>query len=182
MTDPGSPPMLQPMRPGPAGAAPPPPPGPGVQPPFVAPPTDGSGRRRGQAIALILVTVFVCCAGSVGGFVGLALLGQRAFSDEARTAVTNYLKAVQQRDYGKAYGQLCEPLQNQISESEFAQVYSALPHIDSFTVDNPVASASSAAYEVHVTLHSAGSGDREQHFLVTQNRTTARFEVCGFEG
>lgn len=182
MTDPGSPPTVPPTPPGRTGAVPPPPPGPGVQPPFVAPPTDGSGRRRGQAIALILVTVFVCCVGSVGVFVGLALLGQRAFSDEARTAVTNYLKAVQQRDYGKAYDQLCEPLQRQISEAELAQVYSELPSIDSFTVDKPVASASSAAYEVNVTLHSADAGDHDQHFLVTQNQTTARFEVCGFEG
>ena len=180
MTDPGSPPTVPPT-PGRERAAPVPP-GPGVQPPFVAPPMDGTGRRRGQAIALIVATVIVCCVGSVGGLVGLVVLSQRAFADEARSAVTNYLKAVQHEDYAKAYAQLCEPLRNQISESELARSYAEQPGINSFTVGDPVANASRDAYEVHVTLHSAGAADRDQQFLVTQDQTTARFEVCGFEG
>jgi hypothetical protein len=184
MTDPGSPPAPPPgpAAPPPGWPVPAPPPGPGVQPPFVAPPTDGTGRRRGQAIISIVALVLVCCAGSVGGLVGLVVLSQRAFADEARSAVTNYMKAVQQEDYAKAYAQLCEPLQNQISEPELAQSYSEQPSINSFTVADPVANASRDAYEVRVTLHSAEGADRDQQFLVIQDQTTARFEVCGFEG
>ena len=50
---------------------PPPPRGPGVQAPFVAPPTDGRRRRRWWAIGLTAGAVVLCCAGSVAGLGGL---------------------------------------------------------------------------------------------------------------
>src|SRR5689334_25144357 len=101
---PPPPPPAPPGPPQPAPLGPPPPPGPGVQPPFVAPPTDGARRRRLTAVWLSIGAVVVLIvAGAVGG-VGFVVLASRAISDQAEAAVTDYLGALRDEKFDKAYG------------------------------------------------------------------------------
>src|SRR5689334_13140130 len=92
-------------------APPQPPPGPGVQPPFVAPPTDGTRRRRGWAIGLSIGAVVAICALGVAALVGLGFLLVRVVQDEAKATVVSYLSALRDKDYETAYGLLCDSLQ-----------------------------------------------------------------------
>jgi hypothetical protein len=162
----------------PPGSVPGPPPGPGLQAPFVAPPTDGTRRRRGRAIALILATVFVCCIGGVAGFGGLIVLGERAFVDEARGVVSKYLTALQHGDSATAYSLTCKQLQDNETESEFARGRGPSGVI-SFSVGNP--SIEQNIIEVPVVLHYP-DGDRSETFTVTQDNETGEFRVCGSSG
>src|SRR5215470_1555921 len=100
--------------------APPPPPGPGVQPPFVAPPTDGARQRRWLAIGLAAASALLCCVGGLFGLGGVVVLGGRAVIDEAKLAVTNYLTAVERQNYAGAYRLLCDQIQARTTETEFA--------------------------------------------------------------
>src|SRR5262247_520449 len=119
----GPPPPPPGPPPGPAGpmppfGAPPPPPGPGVQPPFVAPPTDGKRRRRWIALAWSGAAVVVLCIGGVVGIGALAVFGSQMIVDQSKAAVRDYLTALQEREYAKAYSMQCLAEQHRISERQ----------------------------------------------------------------
>src|SRR5260221_8729252 len=85
----------------------PPPPGPGVQPPFVAPPTDGARRRRwiGAGIASGLgIFLFI---GGLLGYGALSVFGQQMIVERSTAAVTEYLTAIRNGEYHKAFSVLC---------------------------------------------------------------------------
>jgi hypothetical protein len=172
-----------PARPGTAyaGTAPPPPPGPGVQAPFVAPPTDGARQRRGWAVGLTIGTVLVCCVGSLVGSGGLLVLGSRMVIDSTKVAVTRYLESVRVADYEAAYGQLCQAEQRRRSKAEFTQDVRDEPRIASFQVDEPVID-NSERIEVPATLRYVSGATEGFVFYVVQDASTAEFEVCGRSG
>jgi hypothetical protein len=81
----------------PPSSAPPPPPGPGVQAPFVAPPTDGARQRRWWAVGLSVGVAVLCCVGGLFGTGGLVVLGGRMVIDSTRAVVIRHLTAVRRR-------------------------------------------------------------------------------------
>ncbi len=172
------PPQAHPAHPGATGV-PGPPPGPGVQPPFVAPPTDGTRQRRWLAVGLAAAAALLCCVGGLGGLAGIVVLGGRAIVDEARTAVTNYVGALQRKDYPAAYKLLCDAEQSRVNPEQFARSFDSSPAILSFVVDQPVIEND---VEVPATLHYDNGATRRLSYLLEQDTSTGQFEVCGSRG
>ena len=158
---------------------PPPPPGPGVQPPFVAPPTDGSRRRRGIALGLAGAAVLVLCVGGLLGLGGLVVFGSQMIVDQSRAAVTDHLTAVRDGDLEVAYERLCDRQREEISEEEFRRTLEDAPPIETFTVGEPVISD---RIVVPATLNYANGTTETVDYLLEQDTSTAEFEVCGTEG
>ncbi len=164
--------------PGPA-LAPPPPPGPGVQPPFVAPPTDGSRNRRALAIGLTVAAAFVVLIGGILGVVGLVAVGERAIVDGSRGVVTRYLTAVQHNDFATAYNLLCTADRAQQTETQFSRSYDDASAILGFSVGNPEINSNAVQFDVPVVVRTA-TGDAHLTFPVVQDReAAAQFRVCG---
>lgn len=159
--------------------APAPPPGPGVQPPFVAPPTDGTRQRRWIAIGIAGGLALLCCVGGLIGFGGLAVLGTQVILNDAKAVVTDYLTALQNEEYDKAYDLLCVRQRSQTSASEFAESFANEKEISSFDVGDPEAEN---VVTVPATLHYADGTDRDVRFHLDQDSSTGKFRVCGLEG
>jgi hypothetical protein len=172
---PGSPPPIPPSVPVP----PPVPPGPGVQPPFVAPPTDGVRRRRWIALAWSGAAAIVLCIGGVAGIGALAVFGSQMIVDQSTAAVRDYLTAVQDRQYAKAYSMLCSAEQRRISERQFATQQSERPFA-SFEVGRP--DLNQQELVVPAVLHYNGGSAVTVNYQVAQNESTGEFEVCGTGG
>jgi hypothetical protein len=145
----------------------------------VAPPTDGSRRRRGLAVGLAGVAVLVLCVGGLLGLGGLVVFGSQMIVDSSRAAVTEHLSAVRDGDYAAAYEQLCDRRREEISEEEFRRSLADDPPIEGFTVGEPeitdrIVVPTTVEYE-------DGSSDTVR-YLLEQDTSTGDFEVCGPEG
>ena len=159
----------------------PPPPGPGVQAPFVAPPTDGSRRRRGRAVLFSVLAGVLVLVGGAGGVVGLVVLSNKATVDEARSVVTRYLTALERHQYGDAYDLLCSDMQASIPRSDFARRAAQEPDILGFTVGDVAVSTNQTAIEVPATLRT-GSGTSTRTYVVVAEPSAdvgVAFKVCG---
>jgi len=174
---PGAP-VPSPPVPTPPAAIPGPPPGPGVQPPFVAPPTEGARRRRWLAIGLTGAVALVCCVGALFGLGGLVVLGSQVVEEDAQRVVTEYLRAVQMEEYGQAYDLLCDREKRRTSLSDFTSSFEGEPRLIGFHV-NKVESA--AQLVVVTTLLYDNSPTKTVRFVMEQDRQTAEFRVCGEE-
>ena len=158
-------------------AAPPPPPGPGVQPPFVAPPTDGTSRRRWTAVGLSAGAALLLCLAGVAGFGGLVYFGVQAVREQAQGTVVDYLTALRDQEFGEAYALLCDSVQANTSPTEFARASQDSPQVSRFDVGQP--SLATAEIEVPATIDYADGGVRAVRFLMFQDPSTGAFEVCG---
>lgn len=158
-----------------AATIPAPPPGPGVRAPFVRPPTDGSRRRRNFAVLLTTLAVVVCCAGGIASFLGLIVFGNQMMVDQSKAAVTDYLTALRDQDFDRAYSLLCAPVQRQIGHGQFVRQQQSHP-ITAFSVGEPTLDSQ---ITVPATLNPGTTGERHVRFAVAQNPDTADFEVCG---
>ncbi len=156
-----------------------PPPGPGVQPPFVHPPTDGVKQRRLLAFGLAGATVLVLCVGGIFGIGALLVFGSQMISDQARTAVTEYLTAVQNEDYAQAYTSLCDTERARLDESRFARSFANSPGIRSFTVGDPILTDRMV---VPATIRFDDGSSDAVRYLLEQDTSTGEFEVCGEQG
>ncbi|MDT5025434.1 MAG: hypothetical protein QOE61_1860 [Micromonosporaceae bacterium] len=161
---------------GSAIAAPEPPPGPGVVPPFVAPPTDGTRQRRWLAVGLAGGAALVLCLGGLFGFGGLLIFGSQMVVQESQTAVTSYLTAIKGRNYDVAYNKMCPAERNQISKGEFEHNLGLQPDISSFAVAQP---AVGDQIVVPATINYADGTAQTVQFVVEQDTSTSDFEVCG---
>ncbi len=155
-----------------------PPPGPGVQPPFVAPPTEGARQRRWLAIGLAGAAALLCCVGALFGLGGLVVLGSQVVEDEARATVTDYLTAVRDEEYGLAYDLLCDREQRRTSLSEFTNSFEDEPGLTGFEVTE----VQSAQRLLVLARLRYDNGDADNvRFVMEQDRQTAEFRVCGQE-
>jgi hypothetical protein len=165
-----------------APPVPAPPPGPGVQPPFVAPPTDGTRHRRATAISLTIAAAFVVLIGGVVGAVGLVTVTERAIIDGSRQVVTRYLTAVQHRDFAAAYALLCTSTRNQVTRTEFASQLDRAEPITDFTVGDPTISSQTVEFDVPVVVRSASGADQRTYVVIQDRAAAAQFRVCGARG
>jgi hypothetical protein len=145
-----------------------------VEAPFVAPPTDGVKTRRWVAFSIALVAVLLCCAGGVAGFGGLIYLGDKAIIAEAKQAVTQYLTKVQNNDFAGAYKELCAEFRAKVTEDELANSW-PVP-LTGFTVGEPVITSSIL---VPAQLNLADGRSGQVTYLVTPDKTTSAYHVCG---
>jgi hypothetical protein len=157
---------------------PPPPLGPGVQPPFVAPPTDGTRQRRWLAVGLATGFVVLVCIGGLVGLGGLVVLGTQVARDDASAAVTEYLTAVRDGEYLHAYSLLCDDLQARTSEREFINANLDAPRVISFTVGEVDLSDD---IRVPATIRREDGTVDTVDFLMAQDVRTGAVEVCGQE-
>jgi U5 snRNP spliceosome subunit len=156
--------------------APPPPPGPGVQPPFVAPPADGTSRRRWIAVGLSTGAVLLACIAGIASLGGVVYLGYQALREQAQGTVTDYLTALRDQEYGQAYELLCDSIQASTSPQAFERANREGPGIRSFDVGEP---ALAEDIVVPATIRYTNSTTRTVRFLMFQDTTTGALEVCG---
>ncbi|MFI6272614.1 Rv0361 family membrane protein [Micromonospora zamorensis] len=155
--------------------APAPPPGPGVAPPFAAPPTEGRRTRLWIGLGVGALAVVLCCGGGGTAVVGLAVSGVQAIREQARTVTGDYYQALVERDYERAYEQLCDDAQRRESRPEFERRASAEPQVAAFRVGE--VDTTTLTVPVDVTL---AGGDRDQQQVsLGQDGETGGVEVCG---
>jgi hypothetical protein len=154
--------------------APPPPPGPGVHPPFPAPPVEGRGRRIGLGLGIGAGVLVLVCGGGLAALIGLGVAFTSSINERAHIAVGDYLDAVQDGDYDRAYSQLCQATKNFESASEFAERMAARERFDGYTIGK----LDLVSGEVPVDLtYPDGDVDHVEAQL-GQNTSTGEFEVC----
>ena len=159
-----------------ANGVPAPPPGPGVAPPFPAPPADRSRRGLWIGLGAGALALVVCCVGGLFG-IGLILVnGTDQVRRQAKDVVGNYLQALVERNYDRAYNLLCPPLHNQTSPELFQDEQRRAPQPTEFAVQDPEIT-DAIRVPAFVTYDTGGS--HTVRYLVTQNRSTAEFRVCG---
>lgn len=163
----------------PIAIAPPPPLGPGVQPPFVAPPTDGTKQRRWLAVGLSVGFAVLLCIGGLVGLGGLVVLGTQVIRDDAEATVTNYLGAVRDGHYDEAYRLLCDSVQAHTSKLAFIDDQLGGPRVASFQVG---AATLSDEIVVPATVTYADQSSAGLDFIMAQDTETGAVEVCGIEG
>ena len=156
--------------------APPPPPGPGVQPPFVAPPTDGARQRRWIAIGVSAGVAVLCFIGALVSVGGLAVVGTQVVLNQARGVVVDYLTAIREEQYADAYNLLCAAHKQQITLARFVETFNFQLPLQSFEVGEPETAGNDLA--VPATLHYR-TETRDVRYRLEQDRRTGKFGVCG---
>ena len=156
---------------------PPPPQGPGVIPPFPAPPVEGRGRRVGLGLSLGAGVLVLVCGAGVAAAVGLTRVMTSALNEQAEVVVGDYLEALRDREWSRAYDQLCDQAQGQETESEFTSRVSTTEAITSWDIGNVELVQLSAP--VAVTYADGDTADLRAY--LGQNRQTGGFEVCSVE-
>jgi hypothetical protein len=156
---------------------PPAPRGPGVRVPFPSPPTERDRKRLWISLGVGGAALLLCCGGGIAGFVGLAVASQRAIPAEARTVVQNYLDGLRQRDFRKAYDQVCTSRQNQQTLDEFSAVETDRPRITSFQLEEPVVHTN--VITVTADVREADGGGGAETYTVISDRQAGELRVCG---
>ncbi|MEU7752775.1 hypothetical protein AB0B57_30000 [Micromonospora sp. NPDC049101] len=155
--------------------APAPPPGPGVAPPFAAPPTEGRRTRLWIGLGVGALAVVLCCGGGGSAVVGLFVTGVQAVREQARTVTGDYYQALVERNYGRAYEQLCDDAQQRESQPEFERRAAAEPQVAAFRLGE--VDTINLTMPVDVTLD--GGGREQQQVILGRDGQTGGVEVCG---
>ncbi|SCE86424.1 hypothetical protein GA0074695_1703 [Micromonospora viridifaciens] len=169
---PGVPPVPGPPT-GPGVLAPPP--GPGVAPPFAAPPTEGGRARLWLGLGVGALAVLLCCGGGGAAIVGLAVSNVQAVQEQGRTVTNNYYRALVEKDWSKAYDQLCTDARRRESRPEFEQRVATEPQITGYRVGN--VDTQTLTVPVDVTL--AGGKREAQTVTLAPDQQTGAVRVCG---
>jgi hypothetical protein len=151
-----------------------PPQGPGVHPPFPAPPVEGKGKRIGIALGIAATVLVLVCGGGGIALVGLGASAQGAIDERAQAAVRDYLDALHDRNYDKAYDLLCEQTQEEESPAEFRSRIAQEPVIEKYRLGR--FNLVQGTVPVDATYTDGQTGQLEA--LVAQDSSTGEFEVC----
>jgi hypothetical protein len=92
--------------------------------------------------------------------------------------VTEYLTAVRDGEYGRAYSLLCEERQARLSEREFINDKQDGPRVSDFAVGEAELSED---IRVPATIHYADGTVDTVDFVMAQDGRTGDVEVCGEE-
>ena len=96
--------------------------------------------------------------------------------EQSQTAVSDYLTAVKNQDYGQAYDQLCQSERERYTRSQYTRMLEVRPRIDSFTVAQPEVSENVV---VPATLVYSDGTAQTVKYVVEQDPSSSDFEVCG---
>jgi hypothetical protein len=163
-----------PPPPPPGAAAPPPPPGPGVQPPFPAPPVEGKGKRIGWSLGVGAAVLLLICGGGVAAVIGLISSMSGALNEQAHKAVTQYLDAVGNRQYVKAYGLLCREARDDETPAQYTDRISQMQPIQHYELGD--LDLVNLSVPVDATYTNGDTAELEAY--LGQNQDTGAFEVC----
>jgi hypothetical protein len=160
------------------GTPPAPPQGPGLQPPFVSPPTDGTTRRRWIAAGVATAVAIVCCLGGIFGIGALVNLQTTADAEKAKQVVTEYLTALQNENYGHAYALLCDNVRQATTPDQFAAQESSR-RVGSFTVHDASVGDSQTVVTASVNYV---DGTTAQLRYILEATSAGAFEICDVTG
>ncbi|WP_412540175.1 hypothetical protein R8Z50_30820 [Longispora sp. K20-0274] len=166
----------------PPTAPPEPPPGPGVQPPFVAPPTQRDKGRMWAGIGIGAAALVLCGVGSIAGCVGLGIWLDSEQKSESRAAVGRYLDPLTRSEYGKAYLEQCSEVRELETSEQYVERVSGRPKLLGYTIVSsdqaPDSGPSALVQLVRVQLR-YDSGPQSGQFRVIHDQADKRYEVCG---
>lgn len=152
-----------------------PPLGPGVAPPFAAPPTEGGRTRLWLGLGVGALAVLICCGGGGAAIIGLAVSNVQAVAEQGRTVTDDYYQALVEKDWSKAYDQLCDDARRRESRPEFEQRVATEPQISGYRVGK--VDTQTLTVPVNVTL--AGGKQEAQTVTLAPDKQTGAMEVCG---
>ncbi|MEU4694952.1 hypothetical protein [Actinoplanes sp. NPDC023714] len=153
----------------------PPPAGPGVHPPFPAPPVEGRGRRIGMGLGIAGGILALVCGGGAVAVFGLANAMDNAINEQVDVVVGRYMEAVQDREFTKAYGLLCQDSRNQESRDDYVTRMTASEQVASYYVGDVDLTYGTVPVDI---TYADGDSVVVQAELA-QNTSTGAFEVCG---
>jgi hypothetical protein len=151
-----------------------PPQGPGVYPPFPAPPVEGRGRRIGLGLGIGAGVVALVCGGGIAAGIGVIASGADAIQEQAHAVVRDYLDALHDGKYDKAYDMLCKDSQRFESETAYNSRMSAMTPIASYTLGD--LNVVTLAVPVEATYENGQVGDLEAQ--LGQDDQTGALQVC----
>ena len=157
-----------------AAHVPAPPQGPGVQPPFPAPPVEGRGKRIGLGLGIGAGVLVLVCGGGLAALIGVIVSTSGALQEHAEAAVGEYLGALHDKKYDKAYGLLCQQAQQDESPSEFRERVAAEKPIESYQIGD--FNVVTLSVPVKATYADGDVADLEAY--MGQDPATGEFEVC----
>jgi hypothetical protein len=143
----------------------------------VAPPTDGSRRRRWVAGGIAAAIVLLLCLGGAGGLAALVVLSGRVISDEAQTAVENYLTALKEGQFDHAYDLQCVSERARLSRSEFVAEQSDQTRISTFAVTGLQQRTDDVLVSTRITFVDATT--QTVRYRTVQESGTTTMDVCG---
>jgi hypothetical protein len=151
-----------------------PPQGPGVYPPFPAPPVEGKGKRIGWALGIAAGVLVLVCGGGLAALIGLGTSMSSALKEQAHVVVTDYLDALHDREYDRAYRMLCQQAQDDETASEFRGRIAEMDPIASYRLGD----LDLIKMTVPVDATYAAGGSAQLKAYLGQNSDTGAFEVC----
>jgi len=110
--------------------------GPGVQPPFAAAPIEGRTARRWLGLGVAAAVLVMCCGIGGVGVGGLLLTMIPALNEQAQRAVGDYLDALSEQDWRRAYELRCDTDQRNESLAEFTDRVSGQPLITDYELED----------------------------------------------
>lgn len=162
----------------PGAGVPAPPAGPGAVPPFPAPPVEGRNFRLWLNLGVAALAVLLCCGGGAFAVAGLVITSTQALNEQARTVVEDYLEAVRDRRYDRAYQLLCADAQRRETPAAFRKRVAAEPDITAYRVGD-VALTDEITVSVEVTY--AGGRQDDLEATLVQDPDTAELKICGLD-
>jgi hypothetical protein len=151
-----------------------PPQGPGVYPPFPAPPVEGKGKRVGWALGIAAGVLVLVCGGGLAAVIGLTASMGGALKEQAHVVVADYLDALHDREYDRAYRMLCEQAQDDESAAEFRSRVGETDPIASYRLGD----LDLINMTVPVDATYAGGETAQLEAYLGQDSDTGAFEVC----
>jgi hypothetical protein len=161
------------------GTIPPPPPGPGVQAPFVTPPTERDRKRLWIGLAVGAALLILCCGGGVFGIGALVVNRADALRTEAVAVVRQYLTDLRSEDYTDAYGLLCADLRDQMSLADYTARERSRARVTGFTIGS--ASIGGPGVVVPAEVHDTDGMIRHPTFGLVEEGQPPGLRVCGGE-
>jgi hypothetical protein len=151
-----------------------PPQGPGVYPPFPAPPVEGRGKRIGWALAIAAGVLVLVCGGGLAAVIGLGTSMSGALKEQAHVVVADYLDALHDREYDRAYRMLCQQAQHDESAAEFRDRVAEMDPIASYRLGD----LDLINMSVPVAATYTGGRTAQLEAYLGQDSDTGAFEVC----
>lgn len=155
--------------------------GPGVQPPFLAPPTEGRSARRWLAAGIAAGLLALCCGTGGVAVGGLLFTMIPALNEQAQAAVGDYLDALADQRWQRAYQLRCEADQEVESLESFTDRVSQPPHVQSYELGDLnllTGGGQDGQLRLPAQVRYTDGTTELETYLLAQNQRTGTLQVC----